>query len=56
MIDKRQEQQERREQRQEQMAASVEKIAEKPSVVIDSVQDVIADGGKKIVQNIITDK
>jgi hypothetical protein len=56
ILAKRQEQQERREQCQEQMAASVEKIAEKPSVVIDSAQDVIADGGKKTVQIINRDK
>lgn len=55
ILNKQQEQQERREQRQEQMAASVEKIAEKPSVVIDSAQDVIADGGKKTVQIINRD-
>lgn len=46
----------RQEQRQEKMMEQVKSIADKPSVVIDSVQDVIADGGKKIVQNIITDK
>jgi hypothetical protein len=56
ILAKQQEQQDRQEQHNDRLAASVEKIADKPSVVIDSAQDVIADGGKKIVQNINTDK
>ena len=56
MFSKVQEQQDRQEQRNDRLAASVEKIADKPSVVIDSVQDVIADGGKKTVQIINRDK
>ena len=55
ILAKQQEQQDRKEQHNDRLAASVEKIADKPSVVIDSAQDVIADGGKKIVQNINTD-